>query len=96
MNTRERFLATMAFEPVDHGLLGELGYWAETMRRWYREGLPGKNEIPAGVGDTSSVVRSASAGDPVAMGLPFVLQSIPPDPDLSGVWPSRLAVTSGS
>jgi uroporphyrinogen decarboxylase len=56
MNTRERFLAAMAFEPVDRGLLWELGYWAETIRRWYREGLPGTNEIPEDVGDTSTII----------------------------------------
>jgi len=39
MNARERFLATMNFEPVDRAPLWEFGYWVETLRRWYREGL---------------------------------------------------------
>jgi uroporphyrinogen-III decarboxylase len=40
MNSRERFLATMSFEPVDHLLYWELGYWAGALIRWQREGLP--------------------------------------------------------
>lgn len=40
MNSRQRFLATMNFEPVDRPPLWEFGYWADTLRRWYREGLP--------------------------------------------------------
>jgi hypothetical protein len=39
MNNRERFLAIMNFEPPDRGLLWEMGYWAETLERWYEEGL---------------------------------------------------------
>ena len=56
MNSRKRFLATMAFEPLDRGLLWEMGYMADAVRRWYAEGLPGKNEIPDDVGSTESVV----------------------------------------
>jgi len=41
LNVRERFLATMRFEESDRPPLCEfLGYWAETIQRWYREGLP--------------------------------------------------------
>src|SRR4030043_828215 len=40
MDLRDRFLATMAFEPVERPPLWEFGYWPETIRRWYREGLP--------------------------------------------------------
>jgi hypothetical protein len=46
MNSRERFLATMAFEPIDRPLYWESGYWAETLRKWYRQGLPRGNGIP--------------------------------------------------
>ena len=45
MNTRERFLAIMNFEPVDRTLKWEFGYWAETIRRWYSEGLTLKTGI---------------------------------------------------
>jgi len=40
MNTRERFLAVMEFEPCDRTLLWEWGYWGGTVNRWYEEGLP--------------------------------------------------------
>jgi len=50
MNSRERFLATMAFEPVDRPPLWEFGYWADTVRRWYREGLPEHAGIPSELG----------------------------------------------
>ncbi len=41
MNVRERFLRTMRFEKVDRPPLCEfLGYWPETIERWYAEGLP--------------------------------------------------------
>lgn len=41
MNVRERFVATLTFRPVDRPPLCEfLGYWPETVQRWYGEGLP--------------------------------------------------------
>ena len=46
MDIRERFLATMNFEPVDHVPIWEFGYWASAMRRWYKEGLPKEAGIP--------------------------------------------------
>ena len=55
MNTRERFLASMAFEPLDRPLFWEFGYWAPTLRRWYREGLPQVTGIPAPLGDEGVV-----------------------------------------
>ncbi len=51
MNTRERYLALMTFEEVDRTLLWEFGYWAGTIRRWYREGLPKVKGIPEELGD---------------------------------------------
>jgi len=41
MNTRERFLSIMNFEKPDRPILWEFGYWAETMRNWYKQGLVG-------------------------------------------------------
>lgn len=40
MNSRERFLSTMAFEPADRIPLWEWDYWAETLRLWRRQGAP--------------------------------------------------------
>ncbi len=40
MNGRERFLATMRYQPVDHVPDYEFGYWDETFVRWHGEGLP--------------------------------------------------------
>jgi uroporphyrinogen decarboxylase len=40
MNIRERFLATMAFEPVDCPPLWEWDYWPDTLRRWRIAGAP--------------------------------------------------------
>ena len=37
MNMRQRFLATMDFEPVAPPKW-EFGYWGGTIRRWYGEG----------------------------------------------------------
>ena len=39
MNTRQRFNAVMNFERPDRNLLWEMGYWPETLERWYGEGL---------------------------------------------------------
>lgn len=40
MNGRERFLATMRYQPVDHVPDFEFGFWDETFVRWHDEGLP--------------------------------------------------------
>jgi hypothetical protein len=55
MNSRERFLSTMAFEPTDRALLWEMGYWAATLRRWYGEGLPKVHGIPDDFPDGEAV-----------------------------------------
>lgn len=45
MNAREKFLSVMKFESNNETLLWEFGYWPETLRRWYKEGLPCKRGI---------------------------------------------------
>lgn len=40
MTTRERFLRTLRFEPVDRPPNFELGYWGQTVERWLQEGMP--------------------------------------------------------
>ena len=46
MNARERFLATMRFQPVDAGLLWEWHYLEATIERWHTEGLPQEVYLP--------------------------------------------------
>lgn len=46
MNAKERFLAVMKFQKYDRTLLWEFGYWAQTIQRWYKEGLPKKRGLP--------------------------------------------------
>jgi len=60
VNSRNRFLATMALEPVDRAPLWEYGYWAETVRRWYREGLPKEVGLP----EHPDLVSVAGEGSP--------------------------------
>lgn len=46
LNNRERFLKTMQFEKVDRPPFIEfLAFWPETIKRWYREGLPATVDI---------------------------------------------------
>ena len=40
MNDRERFLATMNYQPRDRCPWWEMWYWTETLDRWHKEGLP--------------------------------------------------------
>lgn len=41
MTPRERFVATLRFEPVDRPWrLETIGFWRETIHRWHNEGLP--------------------------------------------------------
>ncbi|HKK61981.1 MAG TPA: uroporphyrinogen decarboxylase family protein, partial [Bacteroidales bacterium] len=45
MNSRERFLEVMNFNPNVHSLKWEFGYWGQTINNWYENGLP-KNQPP--------------------------------------------------
>jgi hypothetical protein len=49
MNARERFLAIMNFEKVDRTLFWEMGYWKDTLDRWYQEGLPQQHDVTSGL-----------------------------------------------
>jgi len=40
MNIRERFLATMNYQPRDRVPWGEMGFWPETIEVWHEQGLP--------------------------------------------------------
>jgi uroporphyrinogen decarboxylase len=43
MNLRERFHEVMNFNTSVHSLKWEFGYWGETVKNWYDQGLPLKN-----------------------------------------------------
>jgi uroporphyrinogen decarboxylase len=51
MTSREKFHAVMSFEKDAENLKAEFGYWAGAVRRWQKEGLPVREEIPEGVPD---------------------------------------------
>lgn len=53
-SSREKFLATMDFN-LSPPPSWEFGYWAGTVRRWYKEGLPQINGIPSGISAGTSV-----------------------------------------
>ena len=55
MNSREKFLANMSFQPGADSLKWEFGYWAGTLRRWYQEGLDHEFELPVSLGHGESV-----------------------------------------
>lgn len=40
MNDRERWVATMHYQPVDHVPDEEFGYWKDTFPIWHKQGLP--------------------------------------------------------
>ena len=54
MNSRERFVATMRFEPIDRPYFGEFGYWITALRRWYQEGLPCEHPLPHNLDDDAT------------------------------------------
>jgi uroporphyrinogen decarboxylase len=60
MNTRERLLKVLAFEPGVHSLKWEFGYWGETVDNWYAEGLP-KLAYPTVEGVTTTPTASLYA-----------------------------------
>lgn len=45
MNLRERFHEVMRFNPKIHSIKWEFGYWGETVKNWYNQGLP-QSKIP--------------------------------------------------
>ena len=62
MNTRERFLEVMNFNPRVRAPKWEYAYWGSTMKRWYAEGLPEKHSltIPTTIHTTSSSLYTAA------------------------------------
>ena len=57
MNERQRFIASMHFDPVDRPFRWEtLGMWPETLDRWYTEGLDARLKQPC-AGDMGAIVH---------------------------------------
>lgn len=50
MNGRERFLATMHYQPRDRCPWGEMGFWPETLEHWHGEGWPRDADLNAFLG----------------------------------------------
>jgi uroporphyrinogen-III decarboxylase len=50
MNDRERFLATMNYQPRDRCPWGEMGFWPETISEWYKQGMPRDQHLNAYLG----------------------------------------------
>jgi hypothetical protein len=59
MTARDRFHATMEFEPLDRPLYWEFGYWEPTLKRWYREGLATVVGVPETLGGDGVVFGEA-------------------------------------
>jgi len=55
MNARERFLSVMNFEKEARTLFWEMGYWTDTIERWYQEGLPRQQDVTIGLKPGESI-----------------------------------------
>jgi len=82
MNIRERFLATLDFEPVAPPKW-EFGYWGGTIRRWYGEGLVRRAGIPDDCLDGATVQGGGAAWWPGRVPDFDVEQTLQLDP---GMW----------
>ena len=40
MNNRQRFTATMHYQPRDRAPIADFGFWEETIPIWHEQGLP--------------------------------------------------------
>jgi len=62
MNAREKFLSAMRMEDGDYGSVEipkvEFGYWAGTIRRWFTEGLPCIEPVPANISDGIAIMAN--------------------------------------
>jgi Uroporphyrinogen decarboxylase (URO-D) len=63
VNSRERFIATMTFQPPDRAPLWEFGYWGGTIGRWYGEGLPKKRGLNSAIGYGDAAFAEAGSWD---------------------------------
>lgn len=75
MTPRERFLATVGFQPVDRAFLLAPWVWESTLARWRAEGLPADADLAEYFGTDQEV---ADGGAPVAMQGPYGPHLVPP------------------
>jgi hypothetical protein len=59
MNSREKFLSTLSFDDKPKNMKVEFGYWAGTIRNWFKQGLPAVKEIPEEMSG-EEVIRGSS------------------------------------
>ncbi len=85
MNARERFRTVMEFGRPDRTLLWEMGYWPETLERWYGEGLKRRENPDSPRG--AAVRGEASPHDPFSARVrdADVRRALGFDPGLSSV-----------
>src|SRR5688500_6629407 len=66
MNDRQRFLATMHYQPRDRSPICDFGFWPETIEEWHKQGLPAWVGVGHRTDDTNSIFgMDTYAGGPV-------------------------------
>ncbi|MCL4386588.1 MAG: hypothetical protein M1479_03525 [Actinobacteria bacterium] len=62
MNSREKFLSVMRMQDGDYSGVEipkvEFGYWAGTVRRWFKEGLPKVAPVPDNISDGIAIMAN--------------------------------------
>jgi hypothetical protein len=71
MNDRQRFAATMHYQPRDRAPIMDFGFWSETLTLWHDQGLPASVDrdntdqfFGMDVGIDSPVAKAAVKGKP--------------------------------
>ena len=59
MNSREKFNSVMSFDSKTQNMKAEFGYWAGTVKNWFKSGLPQIEDIRSGVLD-ADLIRGSS------------------------------------
>ena len=70
MNDRQRFIATMHYQPRDRAPICDFGFWNETIPAWHKQGLPEhvvylvKSEVTSGRDLQSAMEAAIAHADP--------------------------------
>ena len=70
LTNRERYIRTMHYQAVDHAPLHVVGAWADTLERWYGEGLPRGADVHAELGIAPVHVANISPNSGASSSLP--------------------------